>query len=1211
MLRKLMFFIIAKTSCLVLLLMLFLRSPLAAAAPHPLGLLEDNPYGILTNDYATPHVKWAKPYYRGKVRALVLAPQWGQRETVELAQRLSLDYTPWMAGGFKKAYIDAVVDYAWPPLKDFMPSQSLTMELLDKYLKIDYDVIIIGKLDWGCLPPLQRFEILRKVAGGTGLVYINPPKGNGELGLLLGKSTVPDGVSRIAGNLPLSALPRFRDRRPEDLVQTVFWGKGRVVFLHYGENYDDKKTGGHCLTPEWENTDINRDFWHVPATGYIAPDELPEIELVPYEYYQALVARAVLWSSVREPETTITGINLPESMAWPASAGKVEVAFGHIPAGAVARAVVRSRRDYDSVYDLGQIKVSASAVFSLPDLAAGDYFVDVWALDKDKVLTWGSRAFTVTADFRFGPIKLDKPSYDNGDAVSGEVLLPRKPEKDEHLVVSLWDNYRRKIEEQELSVTDVRAVFKFAGFEPQTILHRVRITLERAGKEVCIKEHTFPVRARLGWDDFNEVVWLNLSDNSHMGYYMSKKLKEQDQADALLGGGGSITARNIAAANLAVVPYAARYGVFNGRNAPNNIVPELSGGKEAYGCMSSPVTLAGLDRWGKRLGEIFGPYGPLAWTSGDETIYSMEPDICRSPTCLKTFREQLKGTYPGLEALNHEWGTSYKSWDEVVPATFKEAKENGRNAAWVEHRLSACRTFADFYGQAGQALAVNDHGARSGFDGPQEGIYPNNGMDWWQLSRKNGILQDYIHNSEHMEIFRSFARKGQLTGMWYGTYGLTHTAGPITVPFSHFFPWYSLFHGLNSSWFWTMGAPGPFSGYAPDLTSLPFYQARTEALRQIKSGIGKLLLSGKRENDRIGIFFSNTSRIADSLYTGDGVWSRKYLESLADFNESLEDSGLQYDYVSYEQVAQGKLLKDGFKVFIMPCSRAVSPAEAAEIGRFVREGGLLIADIMPGILNEHGTPQKESLLAELFPSREPGTVNRVGKGKTVLFDNKLSGYGYTAFSGMKGWRHLNGRWQLLAELLEREAGVSAPVKISPLKAAFMPPTEISRFRCGEVEFISLLRNYYMCDNRPYAASVRLPHKAHVYDVLAGKYLGCVDSLETEISYQAHLYALVPYQVKAVVLSLPDRTVAGKVTQVGIRLSTDSRQAKMDGHVFRLEVLAPDKESIAWYARNILADDKGTAAIGIPWALNDKPGKYTVKVRDVVSGVTAYGTVVLQ
>ena len=53
--------------------------------------------------------------------------------------------------------------------------------------------------------------------------------------------------------------------------------------------------------------------------------------------------------------------------------------------------------------------------------------------------------------------------------------------------------------------------------------------------------------------------------------------------------------------------------------------------------------------------EIYGPYGPLAWSHGDESFYAGHPDICWSATCLAAFREYLKTRYADLAELNREW----------------------------------------------------------------------------------------------------------------------------------------------------------------------------------------------------------------------------------------------------------------------------------------------------------------------------------------------------------------------------------------------------------------------------------------------------------------------------------------------------------------------------------------------------------------------------
>lgn len=1208
---------------------------------YPFGLNENHPYGILTGAYETPHVKWAKPYAGGEIRALVMAPTWSQRETVELAQRLSFDYTVWMAEAFSKPVMPKASDQAF---LFFQPPARLVDRLLRECLLKKYDVIVVGKLNWEALPAKQRFELLKKVSEGTGLVYINPPEGNEELKLVFSREAAPEGVNFICSGVPFSFLPRLRDKPTEKIIRAGLFGKGRVVALDYGEKAPDEissaAAGWPALTPQWDLSDSKE--------GYMPPDKCPEIEFVPYEYYQSLVARAVLWASGKSPEARLSEISLPATVDYPASTHNFEVTSVSAPSGALLSAKVRSRYDYERVYDIPAQPVGGKQL-TLPEVPAGEYFLDVWLVDSGgKVFDWASRGFTVKTDIEIKEISLAGESYNPGDEIKGEARLSQPAAADEILMAELWDNYGRKISEKRLEGEGGRYFLFFKVARPLTIMHRIVVRIIKSEREVCISHMDFPVRARLRRDDFNEVVWSGV-ENQFLTHLMLRKLSKYDQADAIdIGWRGATGARNIAAAKLVALPYTSGFGLFGAKIVPAVVSnfptrPELVYGK-IFGCMSSPITLEAIDQWGKLQSDIFGPYGPLAWTHGDESFYSPNPDTCWSGSCLDAFREYLQGVYPDLLALNREWNTAFKTWKEVIPLTYEDAYKTGNYAPWIEHRLATQQVWARFYGHTGKALSVNDPGARVGFDGDNGFGFPNGGINWWRLKDHVGIMQVYIGNSQEMEIIRSFAN-GQLTGMWYGTYGLTWNLGPNTVAYHHFFPWYSLFHGLNSTWFWTMGSPGPLSGYAPDLTSLPFMQASRNALREIKAGPGKLLLSGKLQDDSVAIHFSEVSHIADSLFSnlaaaelaGGQRMAQKspvcqaYIPALADFNKALEHGGLQYRYLAYEEVEKGALTDRGYKVFIMPHSRAVSEAEATAIRKFVNEGGLLIADIMPGILNGHGTKQKDSMLADLFPAHEPGKVNMVGNGRTVLLGDKLAGYGSAAVRNMAGWKKLGGRHRILAELLEKEAGIKPPVVVTHKGKGEMPPTEIFRLKSGDVEYMGFLRDYNMYDNGPYPAVIRFARKSHLYDMRAGKYLGFTDKVDTAISYEAQLYAMLPCEVASVNISAPDRVMRGGSTALKLGVNPAGRvkailcmlrRAVMDGildrkeigrvklNILRLEVIGPSGEQLPWYARNITAEN-GKAEYEIQWALNEKPGKYILQIKDVASGVVGRKTVELK
>ena len=166
----------------------------------------------------------------------------------------------------------------------------------------------------------------------------------------------------------------------------------------------------------------------------------------------------------------------------------------------------------------------------------------------------------------------------------------------------------------------------------------------------------------------------------------------------------------------------------------------------------------------------------------------------------------------------------------------------------------------------------------------------------------------------------------------------------------------------------------------------------------------------------------------------------------------------------------------------------------------------------------------------------------------------------------------------------------------------MPPTAAPRFQCGSIQLVGLLRNYWMADSNSYPATIAFPAESHIYDVLDGKYLGFTRQITAEISDRARFYALSPYKVRAVEVRGPSKCVAGAAATFRMEMRAKG-DAKPSQHLFRVEVFDPGGKIMAHYAENVLAEN-GVAEVRIPWALNDKPGQYTLKVRDVMSGVRA-------
>jgi len=212
----------------------------------------------LSTEVETPHFKWAKPYYKGKVKALVLCDDRYSREVIELWQRLEMDFE------YVKFYTTLNKEWLYHGDRSILTLQAAQRRLTEK-LQQDYDVIVLSGLKWDHhFTPELRQTIAEKVKAGTGLVYIEPD-GTTEADDLEGVCGVSDGDKRtlsswstwepaaehyITSGLPWETLPRTRRmpmqqhpqgevlaRLPEQgdqpLIVAGALGDGRVVTLTY------------------------------------------------------------------------------------------------------------------------------------------------------------------------------------------------------------------------------------------------------------------------------------------------------------------------------------------------------------------------------------------------------------------------------------------------------------------------------------------------------------------------------------------------------------------------------------------------------------------------------------------------------------------------------------------------------------------------------------------------------------------------------------------------------------------------------------------------------------------------------------------------------------------------------------------------------------------------------------------------------------------
>src|SRR5437588_9122099 len=109
------------------------------------------------------------------------------------------------------------------------------------------------------------------------------------------------------------------------------------------------------------------------------------------------------------------------------------------------------------------------------------------------------------------------------------------------------------------------------------------------------------------------------------------------------------------------------------------------------------------------------PCRPLYYSLGDETgIGDLAAfwDFDFSDFSLAAMREWLKSDYDSLAALNQQWGTAFRRWDEVVPMTTDEAMKRSEEnySAWADFKEWMDIAFARALKSGSDAVHAADPG---------------------------------------------------------------------------------------------------------------------------------------------------------------------------------------------------------------------------------------------------------------------------------------------------------------------------------------------------------------------------------------------------------------------------------------------------------------------------------------------------------------------
>jgi hypothetical protein len=378
---------------------------------------------------------------------------------------------------------------------------------------------------------------------------------------------------------------------------------------------------------------------------------------------------------------------------------------------------------------------------------------------------------------------------------------------------------------------------------------------------------------------------------------------------------------------------------------------------------------------------------PLGWSLGKNlslTCHSAPFDYDMSPSTIQVFQGWLEKRYGTLEVLNRQWGTSYKSWDDVRPQTTdavlnfkrgapaapvaamapdsKDPKTNtstsiyasklpeptaprlpgGENfAAWSDFRTFSDYSFARVLREYRSKLIQGDPLAHPGLVGvPAPSVF--GGWDYWQVAKLVDWAEEH-ESSQARALMRQFAPQLRWISQVSGN-------NPAHI------------YGLWDRWL------GGDFGCVIDAKTLDQEtpELSTE-LKFISSGITRLRETAETVTSPVAIYYSPRAMqvqwLLDCKDAGsdwllrDSAYEAKHNSALLDlkaWSMLLEDVGYSPRYVYPNDVLAGTLSQNKVKVLILPKVLALSDAEAVALRQFALNGGVIVADGACGTFDGSG-----------------------------------------------------------------------------------------------------------------------------------------------------------------------------------------------------------------------------------------------------------------
>ena len=1188
----------------------------------------------------TPNIPWAKPYAGSKPKVLVILPRKVQMDVVELMRRLDMEVTVVFSDYYREDRRQPFFRAVQGALKKDI------IDNLRKAFKGSYDVILLGSVPQDVFYGAVAGPLEKLVKEGTSLIYTRLPLGPKKDG----QSNINENFVDVLTNLPAESPPSFLEigmpfeRLPgfqlsqkgskkgfSEYVSLCRLAKGRIARIH--------KPG--------------RDMLFTPDDG---KDDLR------YEYYQLFLIKLVLWAIRSEPEVRF--VNLPEKMVWNKHDLKKKYLELRLEneGGKGAYSVVLAVRAAQSVFDIPDIPMAVPGLHRtekllqpvyearfkvkpgedvrslLPDLPDGEYFVDAQISQKGKKINWAVTHLKVNSELRIEKTVLKPEFLDYSSKKTAQlavtVFITQEMPAEGKVRISIIDNHDRLVHDEEVLVHEGVSQFSKEIDVPiiPTTLLNVRAELEVKGKtaDLAVTPLTAVHHDR---ERFAFVGWAHAGTESRQQKVLARVLAGLG-FNAQRGTKGSF--ERLEVADIRALP-----GAGGRRTGQIDTDPKVTENEREK--------LQALAR--KNL-----PFDPFAYVTSDEVRYGGGEGL---PKRVRQFQHSLKAQYGTIDALNKQWDSGFSSFENIPAITGKvekglkdEAKKTLNFSPMVDQYLENCRVYAENFGMYQNALHAVDPSARFGIESVLW-PWPNSCFDWYQILQNIRFFSPYGREGDLQtyEYARSFARPDTVLGMTYGAYiynGFVRRSENADLEFQRWRPWNALMRGFDCV-YWYSNGPAVESGVGMGMEPYPALVEAADQIREINRGFYTLLKKAEKQYDPVAVHYSVRSNKVSTYFNdfGNLPWNVHMLIRI------LQDCvPVSYTFISTQQIEAGAL--SAYKVLIMPLSQSVSLKEAENIRQFVEKGGVVVADIRPGICDGHGKFGANHIMQALFgigyektlgraktlcsvtgrymdipfenrkitipldpAARLNGAAaalkadgdiplvisNRVGKGTAVCLNMPFNNFQYyptpdSLYSYLADPQYATIIGNVLKTVLKahqfkRIAEVQTPDGKWPWGLETWYAVD------GQAKYVGLTKRRGAKDEKKYPIEVLLPDSGHLYDMFSGEYLGSGNIWSTTVSpADVQLLSILPYRVEGLEISFYGHNVERGATIEG-KVQVETGKSEAVRHVVHLDVIRPDGSTVGYLARN-LEIKEGNGVFAVPIALNEPLGKYELIFTDVAT-----------